>query len=166
MPRCGRLFLENSPASALLRQLPSPDMHSVKAHGGGKTWFSGPTPWAAARRLVVQCFAVLPFCRFAVCCSRRLCNVRPTSLRHPPLHRTKPTAAHHDGCSLAEGCPSYAASPSSLAHGSTGRRPPGLASPCMKTTPAFPAPERGKEKSLLNRSSRGFCWWVIHGSNM
>ena len=49
---------------------------------GGKTWFSGPKPWAAARRLR---------------------NVRPTSLRYPTLHRTKPAAAHHDGCSLAEG---------------------------------------------------------------
>ena len=165
MPRCGRLFPENSSASALLRQRPSPGMHGVKAHAVARHGFQGLNHGRLQQRLhgAWQRNA-LPLA--AYCCSRRLRNVRPTSLRYPTLHRTKPAAAHHDGCSLAEGCPSYAASPSSLAHGSTGRRPPGLASPCMKTTPAFPAPERGKEKSLLNRSSRGFCWWVIHGSNM
>jgi len=70
---------------------------------GGKTWFSGPKPWAAARRLAAQCFAACRLPLAASCCSRRLRNVRPTSLRYPTLHRTKPAAAHHDGCSLAEG---------------------------------------------------------------
>ena len=53
--------------------------------------------------LLLCCFAALLLCCFAACCSRRLRNVCPTSFRYPALHRSKPAAAHHDGCSLTEG---------------------------------------------------------------
>jgi hypothetical protein len=109
MPRCGRLFPENSSASALLRQLPSPGMHGVKAHAVARHGFQGLNHGRLQQRLhgAWQRNALpLAACRLplaASCCSRRLRNVRPTSLRYPTLHRTKPAAAHHDGCSLAEG---------------------------------------------------------------
>ena len=145
MPRCGRLFPENSSASALLRQLPSPGMHGVKAHAVARHGFQG----LNHGRLHGACAMSVP-----------LPFVIPLFIAPNQPRRTLTAAA------WPKGDPGYAASPSSRAHGSTGRQPPGLASPCMEKMPASPGPKRDKEKSLLNRSSRGFYWWVIHGSNM
>lgn len=149
MLRCGRLFPENSPARALLRQLPSPDMHGVKAHAAARHGFQG-----LSRGWLQQCL-------YGACAmSAPLPFGIPLFIAPNRPRRTMMAAA------WPKGDPGYAALPSSRAHGSAGRWPPGLASPYMEKTPASPAPERDKEKSLLNQSSRGFCWWVIHGSNM
>lgn len=166
MPRCGRLFPENSSASALLRQLPSPGMHGVKAHAVARHGFQGLNhgrlhgAWQRNALQLAACRLPLLAAQGACAMSAPLPFVIPLFIAPNQPRRTMTAAA------WPKGDPGYAASPSSRAHGSTGRQPPGLASPCMEKMPASPGPKRDKEKSLLNRSSRGLCWWVIHGSNM
>ncbi len=170
MPRCGRLFPENSSASALLRQLPSPGMHGVKAHAVARHGFQGLNHGrlhGAWQRNALP----LAACRFLLLKALAQCPPHFPSLSHSSSHQTSRGAPNQPRRTMTaaawpKGDPGYAASPSSRAHGSTGRQPPGLASPCMEKMPASPGPKRDKEKSLLNRSSRGFYWWVIHGSNM
>ena len=97
---------------------------------GGKTWFPGPKPWAAAtaaaRRLAAQCFAAcrlpLAACRLPLLAAQGACAmsaplpfVIPLFIASNQPRRTMTAAA------WPKVDPGYAASPSSRAHGSTWR---------------------------------------------